>query len=155
MVYVVFTFLCVVVYSCITYIFGACVVRIRNGFLFLVQVMPSMQSVEIFRNLPYSHVKVNLVGLALITFLYKTLELVYITQNFVLVIRIQISILNCPALYECWNSTDWQEVGCLGERHGMVNWLWRGVRWLQTDVKHSVKDFIGKDILFIIKLIFE
>ena len=96
--------------------------------------MPSMQNIEIFRNLLYSHVKVNFVGLALITFLYKTLELVYITYKFILVIRMQISVLNTPASYECWNATDWKEVWCVGERHGMLSWVWRGVRWLETDV---------------------
>jgi len=42
-------------------------------------------------------------------------------QNFILVIRIIISVLNCSEEYECWKTIDWKEVWWVGERHDMVS----------------------------------
>ena len=69
--------------------------------------------------------------------------------------RITILVLFRTALCGCWKAIDWKEVwwerGWEGERSCILSCVLRGE--LCSNVEDGVKDFIGKDCLFIIKLV--
>ena len=86
-------FFYVVVYSCVTSIFGAYIYRL------LVSCVADVIRAEYrtILNLLYSHMEFNFVGFLLIAFIKDTRSSVGICRTFILLIRILISVCNYSA----------------------------------------------------------